>query len=189
MHPFKHFQTITKHRHAVMLGCFHVGLIRQGLCHDLSKYSPTEFWQGAKYWQGTRSPNARAREVDGYSTAWMNHKGRNKHHYEYWTDIKPGKLDYEAVPMPTKYMVESVLDRIAACKVYRGKDYQDWDPLEYLLRVPERLHMHPDTLRELVFLLTMLRDRGEKVMYRFIRESVLKNIPYEKWEEEGKKIE
>lgn len=91
--------------------------------------------------------------------------------------------------MPTKYMVESVLDRIAACKVYRGKDYQDGDPLEYLLRVPERLHMHPDTLRELVFLLTMLRDRGEKVMYRFIRRSVLKNIPYEKWEEEGKEIE
>ena len=83
MHPIKHFKTITRHRHMVMRECFRVGLIRQGLCHDLSKYSPTEFWQGDKNWQGTRSPNAGAREDVGYSTAWMHHKGRNKHHYEY----------------------------------------------------------------------------------------------------------
>ena len=182
MHPIKHYRTITKHRHAVMRGCFRVGLIRQGLLHDLSKYSPTEFWQGAKYWQGVRSPNARAREVDGYSKAWMHHKGRNKHHYEYWTDIPPGKTDYEAVPMPTKYMVESVLDRIAASKTYNGASYTDGDSLAYLLRVPERLHMHPDTLRQLIFLLTLLKDHGEKIMYRFIRAVVLKDVPFEQWE-------
>ncbi|MBQ2597495.1 MAG: catalase [Oscillospiraceae bacterium] len=182
MHPIKHFQTITKHRHLVMFACFRVGLIRQGLLHDLSKYGPTEFWQGAKYWQGSRSPNARAREVEGWSTAWMHHKGRNKHHYEYWTDIAPGKTDYEAVPMPTRYMVESVMDRIAACKNYRGKDYEQNDPLDYLLRVPERLHMHPDTLHQLVFLLTMLRDHGEKEMNRFIRQVVLKGVPFDRWD-------
>lgn len=182
MHPIKHFITITRHRHQVMLECFRVGLIRQGLAHDLSKYSPTEFWQGAKYYQGSRSPNARAREVEGWSTAWMHHKGRNKHHYEYWTDIRPGKTEYEAVPMPIRYMVESVMDRIAACKIYRGKDYRDGDALDYLLRVPERLHMHPDTLRQLVFLLTVLRDHGEAVLYRLIRRAVLCGVPESEWE-------
>ena len=58
MKPWQHFKAITKHRWLVMLGCFRVGLYRQGLTHDLSKYSPTEFWTGARYYQGNRSPNA-----------------------------------------------------------------------------------------------------------------------------------
>ncbi len=181
MHPFKHFRTITKHRHMVMSHCFRVGLIRQGLCHDLSKYSPTEFWQGAKYYQGTRSPNARAREDVGYSTAWMHHKGRNKHHHEYWTDIPPGKKAYEAVPMPVKYLVESVMDRIAACKTYHGKNYTTGDPLDYLQTANESKMIHPDTYAQLVFLLTMLRDRGQKETFRFIRSVVLKGVPFEQW--------
>ena len=80
MKPWQHFKTITHHRLLVMLGCFRVGLYRQGLTHDLSKYSPAEFWQGAKYYQGTRSPNTAEREENGYSLAWMHHKGRNRHH-------------------------------------------------------------------------------------------------------------
>ena len=37
-HPIKHFITITKHRHLVMKLCFKMGLYKQGLLHDLSKY-------------------------------------------------------------------------------------------------------------------------------------------------------
>ena len=43
---WKHFRTITYHKYLVMKGCFAVGLYRQGLTHDLSKYSPTEFLVG-----------------------------------------------------------------------------------------------------------------------------------------------
>ena len=86
MKAWQHFKTITKHRHLVRAGCFRVGLYWQGLTHDLSKYSLTEFLPGAKYYQGNRSPNAAEREDKGYSEAWMHHKGRNRHHYEYWTD-------------------------------------------------------------------------------------------------------
>ena len=78
MHAWKHFCTITKHRWKVRSGCFRVGLYWRGLVHDLSKYSPSEFITGAKYYQGTRSPNSRERELVGYSTAWMHHKGRNR---------------------------------------------------------------------------------------------------------------
>ena len=182
MHPIKHFITITKHRHKVMLGCFRVGLIRQGLCHDLSKYGPTEFWQGARFYQGTRSPNAAARERYGYSTAWMHHKGRNKHHYEYWTDIPPGKHTYEAVPMPTRYLVESVMDRIAASKIYKGASYRPGDELAYLLHARESTMIHHETYEKLVWLLTLLRDRGEATTFRFIRRVVLKEVPFEAWQ-------
>ena len=86
MNIWKHFCTINHHKILVMRGCFQVGLIRQGLLHDLSKYSPTEFIVGCKYYQGNMSPNNAEREAVGYSSAWLHHKGRNKHHLEYWID-------------------------------------------------------------------------------------------------------
>ena len=170
MHPIKHFKTITRHRHMVMISCIRVGLIRQGLCHDLSKYSPAEFWQGAKYWQGTRSPNAGAREAEGYSTAWMHHKGRNKHHYEYWTDVPPGGHDYEPVPMPADALKESFCDRVAASKIYRGKDYKDGDALAYFeSKWKMESRMHPCTACILEKWLRMLAEEGEEKTFAYIR--------------------
>ena len=186
MHPIRHWQTITAHRHLVMRYCFRVGLIRQGLLHDLSKYGPTEFLRGAKYWQGTRSPNAREREAIGWSVAWMHHKGRNRHHYEYWTDLSPETRRYEAVPMPTRYLVESVMDRIAASRVYLGEQYDDGAALAYLERAQETPLLHPETYAQLVFLLTMLRDRGEPRTFRFLREIVLKEYPFASWKKWAK---
>ena len=84
MHPIEHFRTITRHRHMVLRHCIKAGIPLQGLLHDLSKFTPTEFIPGMLYWQGTRSPNEKERELFGYSEAWMHHKGRNKHHFEYW---------------------------------------------------------------------------------------------------------
>ena len=81
-----HFKTITTHKLLVMRYCFKVGLYKQGILHDLSKYSPTEFSVGVKYYLGDESPNNAERMDRGYSSAWLHHKGRNKHHYEYWID-------------------------------------------------------------------------------------------------------
>lgn len=89
MHPWKHFCTITRHRHQVIRHCRKAGILWQGLRHDLSKYTPTEFIPGARYYIGTRSPNEGERQDKGYSLAWMHHKGRNRHHFEYWTDYVP----------------------------------------------------------------------------------------------------
>lgn len=165
-----HFKTITHHRFLVMAGCFRVGLIRQGLTHDLSKYSPTEFWEGARYYQGNRSPNAAEREDKGYSEAWMHHKGRNRHHYEYWTDMNRQTRSYESVPMPKRYLAEMVMDRIAACKTYEGKAYTPASALNYFLKSRERELMHPKTREELEVLLRMLQDRGEGETFRYIRQ-------------------
>lgn len=170
-----HFKTITHHKLLVMGYCFRVGLIRQGLMHDMSKYSPTEFLVGAKYYSGTRSPNAAEREQLGYSTAWMHHKGRNRHHLEYWTDYGVKTMDMVGQPMPTKYMVELCLDRIAACRVYHGKDYTDRDALDYLEKSRDSTLMHPQTRAQVVEILTMLAEKGEKETLRHIRRVVLKN--------------
>ena len=178
---WRHFKTITHHRNLVMAGCFRVGLYRQGLCHDLSKYSPTEFRSGARYYQGTRSPNAAEREDKGYSEAWMHHKGRNRHHYEYWTDMNMETRTYEPVPMPRKYLAEMVMDRRAACMTYQGKAYTDASPLEYFMKSRERDLMHPQTRRELQYILTMLRDEGEKKTFAYLKDNVLKVQPFP-WE-------
>ena len=138
MKLWSHFKTITHHKLLVLDGCLRVGLVWQGLTHDLSKYSPTEFLNGAKYYQGYRSPNAAERELKGYSESWMHHKGRNRHHFEYWTDMNPATRRYEAVPMPRKYLVEMVMDRRAACIVYQGKAYTDASALGYFMKSRER---------------------------------------------------
>lgn len=183
MHPWKHFKTITKHRLLVMDGCFRVGLYWQGLTHDLSKYSPIEFWTGARYYQGNRSPNAAERDEKGYSEAWMHHKGRNRHHYEYWTDMSKLTWRYEGVPMPRKYLVEMVMDRRAACITYQGKNYKPDSALRYLVESKEQYLMNSDTRRELQYILTMLAEQGERETFRYIRESVLKGKPFP-WENE-----
>ena len=178
---WQHFCTITRHKWLVLEGCFQVGLYWQGIVHDLSKYSPTEFSIGMKYYQGTRSPNAAEREEKGFSEAWMHHKGRNRHHYEYWCDMSPITKVYEPVPMPRKYLVEMVMDRRAACKVYQGENYTDGSAFAYFEKSRERVLMHDRTRQELGFLLTMLKEQGEKATFRYMRENVLKGKPFP-WE-------
>ena len=173
MHAIKHFITITRHRHKVMKHCFKVGLIRQGLAHDLSKYSPSEFWAGAKYYQGDRSPQVKEREVLGYSAAWLHHKGRNKHHFEYWTDYLNGKKVF--VEMPAKYFAEMVCDRIAACKIYLKKNYTDASALEYFEAKTDKEGMNEKTCENLRYFLTMLKDKGEKYTFKQLKKFVKEN--------------
>ena len=169
MHPFRHFHTITKHRHRVIAHCFRAGIGWQGLFHDLSKYSPSEFWVGARYYLGTRSPNEAERAKKGYSSAWLHHKGRNKHHFEYWRDVNPQTRLYEPVKMPLRYLKEMFCDRVAASKIYQGKNYTDAHPLAYFRGGNARLEMHPETADMLESWLVMLAEQGEKATFAHIR--------------------
>lgn len=174
IHPIKHFITITKHRHVVIKHCRKAGIFWQGLRHDLSKYTPTEFIPGAKYYTGTRSPNEGERELYGYSLAWIHHKGRNKHHFEYWTDYSPVSKVVEPVKMPMRYVAEMFCDRVAAGKIYNGDKYTDKSPIEYFMRAKGRRVIHPETSDLLEELLTMLAEKGEDYTFKHIRE-LLKN--------------
>jgi len=173
MHAWAHFKTITKHRMLVCKYCFRVGLYWQGLTHDLSKYSPTEFFKGAKYFLGHRSPNDAERKETGVSLAWLHHKGRNKHHYEYWIDYSGdmnGGRVLAGIKMPRRYVAEMIFDRVSASRVYKGDVYTDRSPLEYFLASKEKCwFIHPVTKRQMEFLLRMWAEKGEEHTIRYIR--------------------
>ncbi len=174
---FEHFKTITRHRHQVIRNCFKAGIPWQGLRHDLSKYSPTEFLEGARYWQGTRSPNDREREVKGYSDSWMHHKGRNRHHFEYWTDYSAKDKKIRPVEMPTRYVVEMFCDRVAASKIYQGKAYTDQSPLTYFINGKGRREgmIHPATSDKIEDYLTYLAENGEEKTFAYLRDIIKKD--------------
>ena len=176
MKAWRHFKTITHHKLLVMKGCFQVGLYRQGLLHDLSKYGPTEFLVGCRYFQGNKSPNNAEREEKGYSSAWLHHKGRNKHHLEYWIDYGVGEVKgMTGMKMPVNYVVEMFIDRMSASKNYQKEKYTDRSPLEYFERGRGHYMMHPETEALLEKLLVMLAEKGEDETFRYIRQEVLKN--------------
>ena len=172
MHPIAHFKTITAHRNLVCRYCLRLGLVWQGLTHDLSKYAPVEFWRGAQYYQGFRSPNDAERRKTGRSLAWLHHKGRNRHHYEYWTDyrVQPdGAVTYGGVPMPMRYVAEMFCDRIAASRVYQGEKYTDASPYEFFIRSKTRIPIHPETGAEIEEMLRVLKDEGEDAAFAYVR--------------------
>lgn len=174
-----HLMTVLTHKKLVAEGCFQVGLYRQGLLHDLSKFHPVELLNGFRYYQGGKqSPNNGERVEKGYSEAWMHHKGRNRHHFEYWTDynteaVKKGLNPVQPVKMPRKYVAEMLMDRIAASKNYMKENYTDASPLDYYERGKAAKMIHPETAKELEQMLRILKEKGEKEFYRFVKDHYL----------------
>lgn len=181
MHIREHLKTVTRHRRLVRHYCFRLGLYWQGLTHDLSKYSPTEFWRSAKYYQGFRSPNDQERSETGVSLSWLHHKGRNRHHFEYWIDYRigpDGTVTMGGCKMPKKYVAEMFCDRIAACRVYQGDRYTDASPYDYyqrskdLSRTDASRFMHADTAALLDRWLLLLKEQGEDAAFAAIRQEL-----------------
>lgn len=164
---FRHFKTIVKHKYWVGKYCFKCGIPWQGIIHDLSKFSPTEFIESVKYYQGTSSPIEIAKKDKGYSKAWMHHRGRNKHHYEYWQDNfdKGG----ESLVMPYEYAVELLCDYLGAGRTYMGKkftykrEYQWWRN-----KIENPVAMHPAIMSfidYMLFLLSTCKDDKETKIF------------------------
>ena len=153
-----HLKTVTKHRFIVFKLCTRCGLVWRGLMHDLSKFSPTEFWESVRYYQGTRSPIKKCREVNGYSLAWLHHKGHNKHHWEYWFDFE-NKVQMN---IPYKYAVESVCDRIAASKTYQGKNFNVANVYRYWQEKTPKFMLNDNMIAFFEKVFSDLRDHGEK---------------------------
>ena len=178
LHNFNgHLHTVNSHRRLVRKYCFKLGLYSQGMMHDLSKYSPSEFIPGVKYYQdGHRSPNNAQREDEGVSKAWLHHKGRNKHHFEYWIDydVDGNSTILAGMKMPVKYVAEMFCDRVAASRIYNKDKYKDSDPLDYYIKGLGHYIMHPETDELLHNLLKMLADKGEEYTFAYIKANVLK---------------
>ena len=154
MHILEHLRTVNRHRHLVRKYCFRLGLYWQGLTHDLSKYSPTEFWRSAKYYQGYRSPN----DQDNLY-----------------------RLDLIELALVGIYgMAEMFCDRIAACRVYQKEKYTDASPYDYFQHSKGHLcrsehghgFIHPETSELLTRWLLLLKEQGEDAAFRQIRQEL-----------------
>lgn len=200
----KHLQTVHTHRKNVRELCFKCGLIWQGLTHDLSKYSPTEFLPGIKYWTGTKSPHESEIAEKGYSVAWLHHMGTNKHHPEYWIDpahtaTEPAQspnpnVDWIFCEMPFKYVAEMFCDRVAASKTYLGDKYTDASALEYAKGKEDKESklVNRNTYKLLIQLLIDLSRYGEDAVCSYIRKAVALNKQYGvtiNWNESNKSWE
>ena len=155
---FKHAFLVFRHKNKVLINCAKCGILWRGLVHDLSKFSPTEFFESVKYYQGNRSPIGVCRRATGVSNAWLHHKGRNKHHIEYWLDP-----DCAVTPvMPYKYAVECVCDKIAATKIYNGKSYTPDKALWHWEKYGNKVNGNPETMKFIEKVFTDLAKNGEK---------------------------
>jgi len=173
---FGHLHTVNKHRRYVRSLCFKLWLYKQWFLHDLSKFSPAEFLIGIKYYQWFKSPNMFEREKFWYSSSWLHHKWRNKHHYEYRND----KIDwkYRPIKMPMKYLMEMFCDRIAATKIYKWSNFKTSDPYDYFYTKSDHSRIHEDTARVLGFWLEMYKNKWEKETFDYIK----KNYKSDQWQ-------
>ncbi len=167
-----HLTTITRHKIKVGKLCFKCGLYKQGLLHDLSKYSWVEFSAGVKYFQGNRSPIDKEKEVVGYSKGWLHHKGRNKHHWEYWIDCN-GEGVF-GTKIPNKYIVEMFCDRVAASMIYYPNNYTTSKPLEYFMLNQHNYCMNEESKQTLRNMLEMYAQKGLDETVAFIKKEILK---------------
>lgn len=154
---FLHAALVIRHRHAVLIHCARCGILWRGLVHDLSKFSPCEFWESARYYQGNRSPIGVCRRTTGVSYAWLHHKGRNRHHIEYWLDAECAVTPM----MPYPYAVECVCDKLAASKTYLGADYTPAMLLAHWHRYGNRVAGNPRTMAFLERVFSDLETLGE----------------------------
>lgn len=166
---WKHFKTVAKHRKIVRQECKACGIWWQGWKHDLSKYSPTEFGESAKHFQGNRSPIEASKEsCNGYSLAWQHHMGHNPHHWEYWIDFgKNGEIIPQKIPY--KYVVEMICDWIGAGKVYSKEKWAQEEPLRYYLKVRDGRYFHPDTEALILRFLKCIREEGLDAFHKLAK--------------------
>lgn len=156
-----HTKTVIDHKKEVYKCMKDCGHPIQGLLHDMSKFSPIEFFESVKYFTGTRSPIENAKEVKGYSDAWLHHKGKNKHHSQYWIDNSWGKTTPQEIPW--KYLLELICDGIGAGKVYsknRGETWSQETPLKYWYDRDQTSYYHPNTRKKLEWYYSQIATYG-----------------------------
>lgn len=147
---FGHLKNVIVHKYWVLHYCHKMGITWRGIVHDLSKFHPIEFFESVKFYQGDKSPIPECKKVNGISYGWQHHKGRNPHHYEYWTDLYDDGTRV-CHKIPYKYLMELLADWFAAGKTYAinaGKKFSAKDEYQWWLKKKENpnLAIHPATL-------------------------------------------
>lgn len=155
---YKHFIKICIHKHHVLHYCRKLGIVGRGIKHDLSKFSPIEFWEQVRYFtDGKSSPIDTCKKVNGVSKAWLHHKGRNSHHYEYHVDY----LDDGGKPlfMPKNDFLEMMADYLGAGRAYMGKNFTPQKEYEWWVNKSSKpMLMHEDIKAAIT---SILKDYAE----------------------------
>lgn len=169
---YNHLKTVYKHRKYVRQYCYMAKLYWQGLTHDLSKYSPVELFESIKYYQGTRSPIDACKEANEYSKAWLHHRGRNKHHREYWTDYYDAGL--KNIKMPYKYATEMLCDFLGAGEAY-NKNFTYYSEYQWWKKQLEKgISIHPATANYILLVLKELSACKNEAQVR----GIFNNLPW-----------
>ena len=174
----KHLKLITKHKLVVFKLCCKVGEPWRGFMHDWSKYSPTEFIESVKYYNGKCSPINICRKEKGYSEAWLHHKGRNKHHLQYWVDENS---PIQTPIIPYKYAVEMICDKLAAGMIYKGKEFTPQYELDYWNEERKVVQVNTKIDKFITVVLTKCVDDGiDNTLKKKKIKSIYENIVNEK---------
>lgn len=171
---FGHLKTIIIHKHYVFYFARKLGIFWQGFFHDFSKFSPTEFFESVKYYSGTHSPIDACKEKNGVSYAWLHHKARNKHHYEYWQDNFDKGTTH--LNMPDKYVKEMVCDYLGAGKAYRKDKFSFQDEYVWWTNKRKNVAMNDNQIFEVeaIFSYFLLYDYNNlpKNFWKMTREYI-----------------
>ncbi|MFA6620346.1 MAG: DUF5662 family protein [Bacilli bacterium] len=174
-HPFRHFVTITKHRHQVIRNAFHMGIFFHALKHDLSKLTPIEFNTSAKYYAGNYSPVYKERMSNHYfSRICQHHTRRNPHHWEYWTDFFNGRIVIKT--MPYVWATEYVCDMLSAAKTYDPKHFKPEVTLAYFRSKSPHYYMTKATRSYIDWCLETYAEVGWKGLKKRITKAKYKEI-------------
>ena len=153
----KHIVLVMRHKWYVFIFCCKLGMPYRGFMHDWSKFSPTEFFESIRYYKGTYSPITECKRQNGYSKAWLHHKGRNKHHPEYWYD----EHATDQTPMiPYKYVAEMICDKLSASKIYNGKKWTLSSELEYWEKEKLKTYLNDNIKEMLTAVFTQVAEQG-----------------------------
>lgn len=143
---FKHIKLVCRHKYYVFIATCEGGIPIRGFFHDTSKFSPIELFNSAKYYTGDRSPIDNEKDSKGYSYAWLHHRGRNPHHWEYWIDnLSSGG---EALKIPPKFIKEMICDWIGSGKAYNKAEWTRWSPYYFFMKklTDGQIKMHPESI-------------------------------------------
>lgn len=153
----KHLILVTKHKWLVFKFSIKLGIPIRGFFHDISKFSFTEFFESAKYYNGKQSAIILCRNDKGYSSAWLHHKGRNKHHEQYWVDLYAKEA---AAVIPYKYVLEMICDKLSASMTYNGKNWTTSSEYDYWQIEKTKIIVNPKTEHFFTEVFTQIKDNG-----------------------------
>ena len=128
MKHFKYLRYLLRHKWYVMIECFKAGLYWRGIVHDMSKFTPTEWFPYVETFYGEKpSPRDKTGAYnplavsDEFDRAWLSHQHNNPHHWQYWI-LRGDKDTQKVLPMPEQYRIEMLCDWRGAGRAIKGKD-------------------------------------------------------------------